>query len=77
MSSDISAPDRRIVYVLLGIAGAALIGWIVAVIVGATVTKTSGRCSPPQSAPASAAPPPGSAGAAPATDAPCNCRADC
>lgn len=42
MSSDISAPDRRIVYVLLGIAGAALIGWIVAVIVGATVTQDLG-----------------------------------
>jgi len=42
MSSDISAPDRRIVYALLGIAGAALIGWIVAVIVGATVTQDLG-----------------------------------
>ena len=42
MSSDISAPDRRIVYVLLGIAGAALIGWVVAVIVGATVTQDLG-----------------------------------
>lgn len=42
MSSDISAPDRRIVYTLLGIAGAALIGWIVAVIVGATVTQDLG-----------------------------------